>query len=717
MTQRTALQAHASRPHSHRTKTFAGLVEGLSDTVRLVYARLSERLPLFAGALIGGTLVAVFSPSRSVATVALVVSTTVMVVAALAFGVRALRDDPTRTFLFSRPLHGAALFWGEFIAALATAALLGGLAILPGFLRAFGDAVQTDTLTLFGPLLLALPFAFSLTHTLLGLGQAKPRWWIVSITFAAITVVTLGFVSGELGAWSARHAQTYLIIAVVAGIGLAAPLLAGHRRAAIGRHDNVACHRTFFRTFWTVVAAVLAIAAGLWIVVDTTDLRDLEPLIWQESRNGRWLAVGAHVPSTVRGPLGSVRRGAETQFVLDTDTGAWTRLRAPSRLLQFSTVSRRTVFSADGDTLFWTTEAPTETTAALIALDLASGTTRSFQLPAKLPYASWWIGPDDRLLIAWDTELRQRPEAEEEPTRRLVDRHFRAYEIGSALPFATWTWSSERRTVPSFAMPKIISNSRGGADILLTEQSGAARFLVDSQKREVTRELDLQLRHPTDRTVPERVEPVGLLGLQWGPDNRDLWVAHERRLFRLDSTTPNQLLDSRSAVHEEPADRWIVDLLVLPERFVLITTSTTPRAAGDPVSRDVVVIPRGEPGARRVVATVDDTALYLGMRLASDSLFLGPFSQEGQRVLVLGTEPGTERLLSVANWAVERGLPATESFRMPYGFQVNGTADPLRRSVPFKNDRGQIFLERRGELVQLRDLMRQAGQHRLMRLP
>ena len=694
---------------------FMHLMQGAADALRLALARLPERLPLFATALIGGGLVALFVPGRHVAVVALVVATTLMVVSALAYGVRTLRDDPTRSFLLGRPLHSAAIFWGEFLAATLTGALLGGLAVLPAALRAVGDPVQLEDLRLFWTLLAALPFAFLLTHTVLGLAEAKPQWWIASIVLASVTAISLGFVAGELASWTADRAAQILLVLVVGGIAIFAPLAAAHRRAARGRADRTACHRTFFRTFWPLVGLVVLAALGLLTAVETIEPGDLDPLVWQKSSDGRWIAMRAQVGDDARGLLANVRRGASAQLVIDTETDEWTRLQSAAGFLPFLVYMRNSHFSADGDTLVWESAGPEGTADELTLLDLETRAARQVQRPHDLP-ARWWVGPDEQLLIGWNVRFIEHETEDGTPKRWSLDWSFSAYDLGSAIPFVEWSFTSERDAGTGAyrgEWPRITASRGGTAIVVVEDQQHFARYVIDKNTRRLTEEFEVALAAPTDRDLPEARFARRLAGKQWEEAGGAFWVAHGNRLFRLDHAATSGALDPAAVVHEEPDDHWIWDVLVLPDRILLMTF--TPVEAEDSATRtkSLVVLPKPDLADRRVVATGLESYPAFNMRIADDSLVVGRSNGEEQHVLVLGQGPGAETLMTVADWADSRGLPATARIRMPYFYTETSRA--RERPVAFTNQREQVFLPRGDSFLQLRPQMAKATTHRPLR--
>lgn len=702
------IEARASTP-APDSGAFLRFGECLGDAFRYALARLPERLPLFAAALAGGVLVALFGPGRHVATLTLVMATTIMVVGALAFGVRALRDDAHRGFLYARSMHGSAIFWGEFLAAMATAAGLGALVVLPTFLRTLGDPVRREALAVYWPLLAILPFAFLFTHTVLGLAETKPRWWIASLVLAGVAAVAFVFVGGGLASWTAERATQILIGLIAIGIGLVAPLAAAHRRAELGRADRAACHRAFFRTYWSLVALCVVAALGLFTAVETIEPGDLEPTVWQVSPTGRWVAMRAHVDDDATGLLAEIRHGASAQFVLDTEERRWTRLASASDFLTDLAYVRKTHFSADGDTLIWETLGPRGRGDGLVALDLVSGETTSFQRPADLP-TQWWVGPAEKLLIGWDVRF-QRPETEHTPRRWTVESTFRAYELGSALPFASWTWTAERRANAFFGLPPSIEATATGAEVRLLEHGTVQSAVLELGERRIVEHTSIRLEPPTDRQIPETIEPFGLAGLQWDRLEGGLWVAHGPRLFRLAEPVEGPL-DPATAVHEEPAGRWIWDVLVLPDRILLTTLSSLPGDSAQALPKEVVVLPRDNLAARRVVASIPDTLPSFLARLTEDSIFLGPFNDAGQRVLVLGSEPGTGTVVPVMEWAADRGLAATDRIRMPFDWLGNPLASPRDFATSFTTDGGQILLPRGDELTDLRAVMAETTRHR-----
>ena len=707
------MTVHTAPIHAARSGVLRRLVDGVQDSLRLLGARLFERLPLFGAAAVGGLLIALFTPGRSVATVALILGATAMVVCALALGLRTLRDDPSRSFLYARPLGAAAIFWGEFVAAMVTSALLGALAFLPGLIRS-SEPSRSGTLVVFGALLAALPLAFLLTHTFSALAETRALWAGASGACVLGTVGLLFFFARELSGWSADRAIELFIATILIGLGVAAPLVAAHRRSARGRVDRSSCHRSFFGAYWLLVAVVMALSLGLVAVVGTTGPEITEPQRWVESPDPRWIAIQSQVPDSVPGLLNGLRDGVELHFVLDTETGSWTRLTSDApMMLATHPWTGELVFSEDGDTLFWPASAQSGSLHEIVSLDLASRVSTRIPGPDVSPWG-YWIGPDERLMIVWTADADRGPEGTGDVGS--IDWSFQAFELGSTAPFTRWSWRSDPVRMGGIdaaflGHPEVEPAGTGRALVRLLDRGSGAQFLVDlgAQSWETTAQFQLQSTQPeADDQTPRRQDDF-FVRPQWDPSTPDLWVAQGRRLFRFDPGKSNGRVERESLVHAEPEGRQIADALVLEDRLLLLTVpADTPWA--EHRSQELVVVSR-DPGAQRqVVAQLAGNFHSFAVRIADDSLLLGPWG-DAQRILRNGTEPTDNELLSVSEWSDARGLDLVDGIK-PANWRFLGSERRLRRPFAFQDRSGQIFLPRGDQIQELHELFRRSTSDR-----
>ncbi|HXY42172.1 MAG TPA: hypothetical protein VEQ10_21025, partial [Vicinamibacteria bacterium] len=328
--------------------------------------------------------------------------------AALVMGSTMLARDTSNGrlgFLLSRPLSWRAIWGGKWLAALVLVAGSGLLAAVPFMVAYPPDArpglpgSPVPLLAWLGVLAHEHGWAFGLYALMLGVGLAnlfaaayrsRSPWVVADMALLAAAIWIARRRVAPL--WLMDGLQTQLpglSVLVVFLLPLAVGLLAGSAvQVAVGRTDPRRAHLALSLTFWAVVYAALAGAAGRLAWVEAAGPSDLRSYDEARPANSRWLSVA--------GENGRARWFG-SGFLLDTTTGNYLQVTPSLSALALGAIEDREPnfqslsFSADGRfAAFWEPDAARGSTA-LVRVDLSTGTPRRERIGlASTPPPGWW---------------------------------------------------------------------------------------------------------------------------------------------------------------------------------------------------------------------------------------------------------------------------------------------------------------------------------------
>jgi hypothetical protein len=305
-----------------------------------------SRLFIIAAAMAVVPFVAVFAVRENrplaIAMVAAVLAVAYSCSLAIALGVSTIGRELTEkrlSFLFTRPVSAASIWFGKVAASLLTIFGVLVIIVLPTFLFAHGG--WSDMWTAGGDAILfasliASTVLFFFGHT--ASTMLRSRSALVGLDFAMLAVMVVAiFALVRPIVIGGGHELTEALLAIVGGVMVLVLAVAPVWQLAKGRVDARQNHKALSVFLWTAMAVVLILTAAyaLWVISPPLASID-QRFVIDQTPSGKWAYVSGMTPG---------RGSYLASYLVDTTTGDRERIAVSPW--------GRVHFAGDGNSIIW----------------------------------------------------------------------------------------------------------------------------------------------------------------------------------------------------------------------------------------------------------------------------------------------------------------------------------------------------------------------------
>ncbi len=242
------------------------------------------------------------------------------------------------SFYYSKPVSGAAIWFGKLTAAAVMVVSTLTIILLPAMLAVRGRAAYLDLPILVEVTLAASLAAFLIVHAISTSVRSRSPWILLDFALTIALGAACDFALAPMGMGGAMELLKW-VGGILFVLFSAALIGAGAWQLSQGRADRRQSHRAFARFLWIAVGGILVLCYGFtWWVVSATP-NDIEKIwIIDQPSNGNLAVVG-----------GSTRHRLDYvgMFLINTENGRFERLGTTFQ------DGWRFSFTDDGSKLIW----------------------------------------------------------------------------------------------------------------------------------------------------------------------------------------------------------------------------------------------------------------------------------------------------------------------------------------------------------------------------